>query len=104
MAARGLPESRSSLSDGGHKDANVALLASLAARDVDPQPVLVLQQVQLADQAFLEQGNEKHKRLTERFLIRRNETECKFSRGSSSTGPEHYKNKQIIYLLLVGFF
>ena len=34
----------------------------------------------------------------------RNKTECKFSRESSSSGNEHYKNKQMTCLLPVKFF
>ena len=40
----------------------------------------------------------------ERFLIRQNKTECKFSRESCSSSHGHYKNKQVTYLLPVGFF
>ena len=59
-----LPESGAGLGDGGHKDADVALLATLAACDVDSQTVLVLQQVKLADQASLQQVHTACNRLT----------------------------------------
>ena len=44
-----------------------------------------------------------HKSLN-RTLFGQNETECKFSRESSSSSHKHYKTKQISYLLPIGFF
>ena len=44
------------------------------------------------------------KGLTECFLIRQTETGCTFSRESRFSTPKHYKNKQVTYLLPVGFF
>ena len=50
-------------------------------------------------------GRKTHKKVQQNaFLMRQNKTECRFSRESSSGSHEHYKIKQITYLLPVGFF
>lgn len=56
----GAPVRSPSFSDSSNEDANISFLASLAACNVNPQPILVLQQIQLGHRSLLQSGKKPH--------------------------------------------